>query len=68
MQAQAAFLLFAYAEGPGSDPSNWVGRWLEQRAVWINLAFLAAAVLWARPSVLDPLRRSGWRRTVDSGM
>ena len=50
VQAQAAFLLLAYAQGPGNDPTTAVGVWFEERAMWINLAFLAAALLWAAPS------------------
>ena len=59
VQAQAAFLLVAYAQGPGNDPTTWVGAWFEERAMWINIAFLAAAALWSAPSVLaDGARRA----------
>ena len=54
VQIQAAFLLLAYAQGPGSEPTTALGQWFEQRAVWINLALLAALVLWTRPEVLAP--------------
>lgn len=56
VQVQAAFLLLAYAQGPGSEPTTALGLWFEQRAVWINLALLAATVLWSRPEVLAPAR------------
>jgi hypothetical protein len=59
VQAQAAFLLFAYAQGPGSDPTTSVGMWLEGHAAWINVGFLAAAALWSAPSVLAVTARSG---------
>lgn len=55
VQAQAAFLLFAYALGPGRDPTTWLGAVLEERAVWVNVAVLVALCIWARPS----LRESG---------
>jgi hypothetical protein len=54
VQVQAAFLLVAYAQGPGNDPTTQLGIWFEERAMWINLALLAAALLWARPSVVAP--------------
>lgn len=50
VQLQAGFLLVAYAQGPGNDPTTAVGVWFEERAMWINLAFLAAALVWATPS------------------
>ena len=56
MQVQAAFLLLAYAQGPGSEPTTALGQWFEQRAVWINLALLAVLLLWTRPDVLAPSR------------
>jgi hypothetical protein len=46
---QAAFLLVAYAHGPGNDPTTGFGQLLEQRAVWVNVVLLAAALCWARP-------------------
>ena len=58
VQVQAAFLLVAYAAGPGNDPTTGIGRWLEQRAVWIDVALLVAAVAWAAPSVLAGRRRA----------
>lgn len=54
VQVQAAFLLLAYAQGPGRDPTTGLGLLMEQRAMWINVALLAAAVLWSRPWQLDP--------------
>lgn len=54
VQLQAAFLLVAYAQGPGNDPTTLPGIWFEERAMWINLALLAAALLWAKPSVVAP--------------
>lgn len=48
---QGAFLLLAYAHGPGNDPTTGFGQLLEQRAVWVNLALLALALCWARPSL-----------------
>lgn len=56
VQVQAGFLLIAYAPGPGSEPTTALGQWFEQRAVWINLALLAAMLLWSRPEVLAPGR------------
>lgn len=50
LQVQAAFLVVAYAQRPGVDPSTWAGRWLEQHAIWINAALLGATVFWTRPS------------------
>lgn len=64
-QAQAAFLLLAYAERPGNDPTTWLGTLLEQRAVWVNIAFLLAALWWCRPSQVDehtPAFLATWRR------
>lgn len=49
VQVQAAFLLFAYAEGPGKDPTTWLGLLIEERSMWPNLAILAAVLLWAKP-------------------
>lgn len=54
VQVQAGFVLLAYAQGPGRPPSIEPGRWFEQHAVWINVALLALALFWTRPSrVLD---------------
>jgi len=50
VQLQAAFLLFAYAQGPGRDPTTGIGRSMEQHAVWINIALLLAALCWSRPA------------------
>ncbi len=49
VQVQGAFLLFAYAQGPGRDPTTWLGSLIEERSMWPNLAILAAALLWCRP-------------------
>lgn len=54
VQVQAAFLLVAYAHGPGNDPATTFGLLLEERALWCNVALLAAAVLWSRPWQVDP--------------
>ncbi|MDQ2679206.1 MAG: glycosyltransferase 87 family protein [Actinomycetota bacterium] len=51
LQVQGAFLLLAYAEGPGFDPTTTFGRMLEERAVWVNVVLLVVLVVWARPSV-----------------
>jgi hypothetical protein len=56
VQVQAAFLVLAYAQGPGSEPTTALGQWFEQRAVWINLVLLAAVLVWSRPEVLAPGR------------
>ena len=56
VQIQAAFLLLAYAQGPGTEPTTALGQWFELRAMWINLALLAAVALWASPEVLSPSR------------
>lgn len=50
VQVQAAFLLLAYARGPGVDPTTWLGREVEERAFWFHVAVLVAVVCWARPS------------------
>lgn len=50
VQLQAAFVLLAYAHGPGNEPPTDLGRWLEQHAVWINVALLVLALFWARPT------------------
>ncbi len=63
VQVQAAFLLFAYAQGPGRDPTTTLGRIIEQRAVWINVALLLAALCWSRPSRTDDTR-AALRRSV----
>ncbi|MEI2697641.1 MAG: hypothetical protein V9E94_04600 [Microthrixaceae bacterium] len=63
-QVQAGFLLLAYAERPGNDPTTWLGTLLEQRAVWVNLAFLVAALWWCRPAHVDehtPAFLAAWR-------
>ncbi len=62
VQVQAGFLMLAYAQGPGIEPSTGLGQWFEQRAAWINLALLAAVVLWSRPQVLAPSRPAARRR------
>ncbi len=54
VQVQAAFLLLAYAQGPGNDPTTWLGGWVEERAMWINIALLLAAACWSRPWQADP--------------
>jgi hypothetical protein len=61
VHVQAAFLLVAYAHGPGNDPTTGFGQLLEQRAVWINVALLAAALCWARPG------RSALARVTEPG-
>jgi hypothetical protein len=55
---QGAFLVVAYAQAPGTDPTTGFGQLLEQRAVWINLAMLAVALVWAAPSVRSTARAS----------
>jgi hypothetical protein len=50
VQLQAAFVLLAYAHGPGSEPTTGVGRWFEQHALWINVALLLLTLFWVRPS------------------
>ena len=48
---QGAFLLVAYAEPPGTDPSTALGVWLEDGgATWIGLGLLVALLVWCRPS------------------
>lgn len=46
---QSAFLVIAYADGPGIEPVTGFGQLLERRALWINLLLLGAALFWARP-------------------
>ena len=53
---QSAFLLVAYADGPGIDPTTGFGQLLEQRAMWINLVLLVAALTWAAPWRRDTTR------------
>jgi hypothetical protein len=50
VQVQAGFVLLAYAQGPGRPPSLEPGRWFEQHALWINVALLALALFWTRPT------------------
>ncbi len=47
---QATFLIVAYANAPGLDPTTGFGQLLEQRAPWINLGLLVIALVWAAPS------------------
>ena len=53
---QSAFLVVGYADGPGVDPTTGFGQLLEQRAMWINVVLLAAALIWARPWRRDSSR------------
>ena len=57
LQVQSAFLLIAYANGAGREPFTAFGKFLEQRATWINLALLILLLLWTRPS--DETAQSG---------
>lgn len=50
---QAALLMLAYAEPPGTEPSSSVGVWLaEGGATWVGSALLVALLVWCRPTTV----------------
>ncbi len=62
---QSAFLLVAYAQAPGTDPTTGVGQLLEQRAAFLNLVLLTLALVWAVPAIrVAPRRGDGVARAL----
>jgi hypothetical protein len=59
---QGAFVVLAYAEGTGRDPTSPLGLLLERRAPLIVAAMLTALVLWVVPSQTHRRPRHGDRR------